>query len=143
MNSGTYLFNKFYQAVLLTLAVIAVACNGGTTESNQLPISTNLSDQEQANTELQMPQINTNSIEIKTFEVKDSSGKTLGWGYDIYTNNKKTIHQSIIPAIQGNTSFKQEADARKTAQFAVEKMRATGSLPTLSKKELDSLGVLQ
>lgn len=89
----------------------------------------------------QFPQIQSSNIELKTFEVKDSSGKSKGWGYDIYVDNKKMIHQPIIPAIPGNNAFRTETDAQKTGGLAVEKMKKNGSLPTLSVKELDSLGV--
>lgn len=82
------------------------------------------------------------NVSVKTFEVTDSTGKSQGWGYDIFLDGKRAIHQPIIPAIAGNKAFKTEADAKKTGLFAVEKMNLQGSLPTLLVKELDSLGVL-
>ena len=84
---------------------------------------------------------NAQLIEAKTFEVKDSTGKSQGWGYDIYVDGHKNIHQPIIPSIPGNNSFKTESDAKKTGDFAAQKMKLTGSLPTLSIQELDSLGI--
>jgi hypothetical protein len=82
------------------------------------------------------------SYESRTFEIKDSiTGKSLGWGYDIYVDNSRVIHQKIIPAIEGNHTFKTEADASKTGSYAANKMKQTGSFPTLSVKELDSLGI--
>lgn len=84
---------------------------------------------------------NSEKIEVKTFEVKDSTGRSHGWGYDIFVGSTKTIHQPIIPAVSGNRSFKTMDDAMKTGLFAVDKMIKTGSLPTLLVKELDSLGV--
>lgn len=85
----------------------------------------------------------SNGMEVKTFEVKDSIGRSQGWGYDIYVDGKKTIHQPIIPAVPGNNSFKTENDAQKVGLFAVDKMLKEGSLPTILIKELDSLGVLK
>lgn len=85
----------------------------------------------------------SNGMEVKTFEVKDSTGRSQGWGYDIYVEGVKTIHQPIIPAVPGNNSFKSEKDAQKVGSFAVDKMLKEGSLPTILIKELDSLGVLK
>lgn len=82
--------------------------------------------------------------EAKTFEVKDSTtNKVLGWGYDIYIDNKRTIHQPHIPAVQGNSYFATEEDALKTGRFAADKMKTTGSLPTISLEELESLGIIK
>lgn len=123
----------------LLLCLGLYSCNQEQPKSNstaaKVPISNN-----NINT-TQLPEISTNNIEVKTFEVKDSSGKAQGWGYDIYTSGKKFIHQPIIPGIAGNNYFKTEEDAKKTGLLAANKIKATGSLPTLSPKELDSLGV--
>jgi hypothetical protein len=81
------------------------------------------------------------NIEVKTFEVIDSVGKSHGWGYDLYVNGKKTIHQPIIPAVPGNNSFASESDARKIGDVAAAKMKTTGSLPTILVHDLDSLGI--
>lgn len=82
------------------------------------------------------------SFEVEVFEVKDSSGIFQGWGYDIYVDQAKAIHQPTIPAISGIYSFKTKEDALKTGTFAADKMRSSGFLPTLSLDELDSLGVI-
>lgn len=87
------------------------------------------------------PHFSSDNLEVKTFEVKDSTGKSQGWGYDIYAEKNKIIHQPIIPAIPGNRSFKSDGDAMKTGLFVVNKMKKEASLPTLLIKELDSLGV--
>lgn len=88
------------------------------------------------------PSFNSQNMEVKTFELTDStSGKSKGWGYDLYMDGHKTIHQPIIPGVAGNSSFKTEEQAKRTGNFAINKMKQTGSLPTISIKELDSLGV--
>ncbi|MES2591772.1 MAG: DUF4907 domain-containing protein [Bacteroidota bacterium] len=85
--------------------------------------------------------ISSGEIKVITFEVKDSTGNSKGWGYDIFVGDKKMIHQPIIPAVPGNNAFKTESDARKTGALAVQKMERTGTLPTLLVEELDSLGI--
>ncbi len=81
------------------------------------------------------------NVEVKTFEAKDEKGKSTGWGYDLFVDGKRTIHQPIIPAVPGNSAFATEEDARKTGQLAADKMKITGSLPTVLVHDLDSLGI--
>lgn len=90
------------------------------------------------------PDFSGQQMETKIFEVKsDEKGQNSGWGYDILINGKTAIHQPIIPAVAGNKAFSSQEAAKKTADFALQKMKLTGSLPTLSIQELDSLGVLK
>lgn len=81
------------------------------------------------------------NVEAKTFEVKDANGKSTGWGYDLFVDGKRSIHQPIIPAVPGNSAFATEADAKKIGDLAANKMKVTGSLPTISVHDLDSLGI--
>ncbi|MCW3101716.1 MAG: hypothetical protein JWO09_156 [Bacteroidetes bacterium] len=85
----------------------------------------------------------SHSYYLKTFEVTDSSGTAQGWGYDIYVDSTRTIHQPNIPAVSGISAFKTEEDASHTGNYAIGKMQKSGSFPTLSIRELDSLGVLK
>ncbi|MEO5645432.1 MAG: DUF4907 domain-containing protein [Bacteroidia bacterium] len=80
-------------------------------------------------------------ITFKTFIVKDSLDKEKGWGYDLYVDGKRTIHQPLIPAVPGNDAFATEKDAKITGELAVQKMKLTGSFPTISIHDLDSLGI--
>ena len=74
-------------------------------------------------------------ITFKTFALNG------GWGYDLYVDDKRTIHQPIVPAVAGNDAFATEEDAKKIGELAVFKMRSTGSFPTITIQELDSLGI--
>jgi len=76
-------------------------------------------------------------IQVKTFQVDDK-----GWGYDIYMKNKLYIHQPHIPAVSGNNAFKNQADAEKTGNLVVNKIRNNIMPPSVTVKELDSLKVL-
>ena len=80
-------------------------------------------------------------IEVKTYAVKDSADKLKGYGYDLYIDGKKTIHQPIIPAVPGNNAFATEEEAKRTGELAAAKMKATGSFPSLTIHELDSIGI--
>lgn len=67
--------------------------------------------------------------------------KDLGWGYTISMEGKKVVHQPQIPAASGGKGFKTEADALKTARLVVDKIKQNKMPPSISLKELDSLGI--
>ncbi len=80
---------------------------------------------------------NKKKVEINytVFEVND------GWGYDIMINNKIFIHQDVIPSINISRSFLSKEDAEKVASLVVEKMKQKQKLPSVTKKEIEKLGV--
>jgi hypothetical protein len=81
------------------------------------------------------------TIEAVVFEVRGSSNRMEGYGYDLVINGKKTIHQPTIPAVQGNKSFVTEQEAKAVGELAASRMRKTGDLPTINVKDLDSLKI--
>ncbi len=44
------------------------------------------------------------------------------YGYEIYANNKKIIHQPSIPALPGNEGFATKASAEKVATLVMSKI---------------------
>ncbi len=129
------------------LGLVVSSCSNEQPEQKALPVETAPvapPPSAQNNTPAsQLPQISSDKIETRVFEVKDHTGKAKGWGYDIYVDGKKMIHQPIIPAIPGNDAFKTEKDALTVGTLAADKMKKSGSLPTISVNELDSLGVIK
>ena len=71
---------------------------------------------------------------VKTFKTET------GWGYSVLLNTREIIHQDVIPAISSQVSFATKADALKTADFVVEKLRAQ-KLPYLTKDDLKTLEI--
>ncbi len=63
------------------------------------------------------------------------------FGYDIFDNNRKMIHQPSVPGMPGNKGFKRKTDAAKVAQLVLHKINHNQMPPTVSKQELDSLKV--
>lgn len=59
-----------------------------------------------------------------------------GWGYDIFYNGRKIIHQPYVPAIQGNNPFPDRRSARKTGMYVMSKIRS-GSSPAVSAEEIE------
>jgi hypothetical protein len=89
----------------------------------------------------QPPMVDTAAqFTLKTFEIVESK-ISMGWGYDIYINGQRTIHQPTIPAVSGIHYFKTEKAATEVGEYAIKKMKLSGSFPTLTLSELDSLGI--
>lgn len=65
-----------------------------------------------------------------------------GWGFDIYMNDKKFIHQPHIPAINGVHPFKSKEDAGKVAELMIEKIEKNIIPPGVSVAELEELNIL-
>lgn len=126
--------SKCYTSLLILFFFVINACNSSKKNENA-----DIHKEEQTTSETA---INVHSYEVSTFEVKGKPGEPSGWGYDIFVDKIKTIHQPGIPAISGNHSFKTQDDAFRTGTYAADKMKSSGSLPTLTMNELDSLGVL-
>lgn len=74
-----------------------------------------------------------------TFDVKITKQES-GYGYQILKEKKVLINQPFIPAIQGEKTFKNEADAQKTALLVIKKI-GKQTLPRISIHELDSMKI--
>ena len=65
-----------------------------------------------------------------------------GWGYALYAGHRCLIHQPFIPGLPGNRGFATEAKARRAGQWVARKIRRSRQPPAVTRRELDSLGVL-
>lgn len=131
-----------YSVIGLFLVVSYYSCSNSGEQNNREQVDVSSAGIVESSNTPQPPSITSQSLELKTFEIKDTvSGKSLGWGYDIYVDGKRNIHQPILPGVPGNQHFSSEKDATITGTFAVNKMKQTGGLPTITIKELDSLGI--
>lgn len=75
--------------------------------------------------------------------LSDSLSKVPSYGYDVLMDGNKFIHQPYIPSISGNKGFSSEEKAEATAQLVIFKLKNNIMPPSVSPKELDSLGVLK
>jgi len=64
------------------------------------------------------------------------------FGYDVFSGNKKFIHQEAIPGIPGNKGFASKKDASKVADLVVSKLQKNIFPPTITTEELKQLHVL-
>lgn len=106
-----------------------IGCN---TTSNEVIESVNNPIQEQVSKDTS----ESKGISFKIFEVENKQ-----FGYDIFVDGKMYIHQPHIPAIPGNKGFENKEDAKKVAEFIINKIENNIIPPTTSKAELDSLGI--
>jgi hypothetical protein len=84
---------------------------------------------------------------IKIYSVTHNNSENIamrenGYGYDIFLDGKRYIHQPVIPGISGNVPFNSRKDAKKTAKAVVGKIEKKILPPSLTQSELDSLGVV-
>jgi len=65
----------------------------------------------------------------------------LGWGFDIWTDKTRFMHQPFIPAIAGYHGFKTKEDALAVGQVIYKRIIA-GELPTISPEEIKEMGLM-
>ena len=122
------------KGTLITIGIIIlnIYCN-----AQEATFRKNLDDKKHhSNTTSKVSSENkADSVTFKTFR---SDG---GWGYDIFINEKKYIHQEYIPAISGNKPFKSKNEAEKTAGIVKEKIRKNIIPPSVTTDELIKEGV--
>lgn len=61
------------------------------------------------------------------------------WGYDIYVNGERFIHQSSKPGIAGNRGFETQAQAQMVADLIIQKIKQGQMPPSVSIDELKQL----
>ena len=63
------------------------------------------------------------------------------YGYDILVDGKLMVHQPTIPAVPGQKGFTRKENAEKVAQLVVSKIKAGVIPPTVTRQEMEKLGV--
>lgn len=121
---------------VLIIVLFFVCCNTKNRSNEQSTKNQSKKSEVSINPEKEGKQEN-NQINIKTINTEN-----LGWGYDIYIHGDLFIHQPHIPAINGTRGFETEEKARKAGEFVSFKLQNNISPPSVSRNELDSLGVL-
>ncbi len=131
--------------IFIPLGFLFLACNSKTEPSADADVVTSNGTvtgiATTVATETDKPDLSKTPVEVHAIAILDSNGKPKGWGYELFQNGKRIISQPVIPAMQGNHYFASEELAKKVGLFAAKKMEKSGSLPALSLKELDSLGI--
>ncbi len=87
-----------------------------------------------------------NAYKDASFETKIIEGQQNTFGYEIViTLQGKTqrIRQAHKPSVPGVRGFDTQEDAKKVADFVVNKIKTKGFPPTVTPDELKALGVLK
>lgn len=140
------LFN-YSKLIFAGTLLFSIACNNKKSENENAGKTDNEHDKMEMKADTSKPKENpykNAQLDIKVFKndtLKDSQIK--GFGYDIYMYKGLYVHQPHIPAINGNRGFDTEEQARKVAEFIIYKIRNNIMPPSVTPKELDSLGVLK
>jgi len=106
-------------------------------------------DKKKSESNYTIPLLTLSDTTLKNFTANDKkigykiiiSNEASGFGYDIYKNDKKYIHQGTIPAVKGFIAFKNEKEAIKIAELVVKKLLQNEGLPTIELNDLDSLQI--
>lgn len=64
-----------------------------------------------------------------------------GWGYEVTADGKSLIYQPNRPGIGGDQGFASEEQARRVGELVVTKLRRGQFPPTVSRVEMQELGV--
>jgi Domain of unknown function (DUF4907) len=133
------ILKKVYYSFFLMIGIACSSCNQSTNTKTDAVNTTFAPTSVPA-----PPAFSAGSLTLKTFEVKDTlSSKSLGWGYDIYIDGQRTIHQPILPGVSGTAAFSSEKKAEITGNYVIAQMMKAGTFVAISEKELDSLGILK
>jgi hypothetical protein len=132
------------------IAGIAIVCNACSSPQEDKPLqetkrpleteySVSQSQETTAteNTDLHKSAGNAMNMEVKVIPTAN------GYGYQIYSDGKLLIEQKNIPAVQGMQYFKTDFQAKRTGDFVAEKIRKGIMPPSVTRNELDSLGVIE
>ncbi len=76
-----------------------------------------------------------------TYKIIEAPNNT--FGYDIYADDSKLIHQPSIPAVAGSEGFKTKSDAAKVAKLVIGKMKKGEWPPAVTSEELKKLKVIK
>jgi hypothetical protein len=85
-------------------------------------------------------QLNNQPIYSLMVSLKENTANN--WGYIILKKEKQFIRQFTIPAVEGNIPFDTQDAASLVGNLVVNKLNHSQP-PSVSKKELDSLGIIR
>jgi hypothetical protein len=64
-----------------------------------------------------------------------------GWGYDILTDGRIFLHQTMIPAIPGDSGFRTKEDALAVGRKVIDRIMA-GKVPMVTAEEVQDMGLV-
>ena len=78
------------------------------------------------------------NFEVITFQNNTSAG---GWGFDVYVDGKRYIHQPTVPVVAGDYGFRTKEQSEMAGNMMVEKLKQGKQPPALDENDLRFLGI--
>jgi hypothetical protein len=82
------------------------------------------------------------SREKKVFLHAEAVKTAYGWGYNVLAGERIYIKQEFIPGIPGKQGFTSADDALRVGNLVIKRISG-GLQPTISTRDLDSLGIIK
>jgi len=96
------------------------------------------------NSKLEARVFNNDTVKVRKPKDGDEIAPVIhGFGYQIYIDDNLYINQAHLPGLPGLKAFNTSEQAQKAGDFVCYKIRNNIMPPTVTKAELDSLGVLK
>jgi len=92
----------------------------------------------EANEKIQLP---VKQPVYRSLAVQQDGNDTGQWGYVIFKNERLLIQQFTIPALEGNKHFNRKEHAALVGSLVAKKLNEAKH-PAITKRELDSLGII-
>ncbi|MCH1910578.1 DUF4907 domain-containing protein [Leptospira noguchii] len=81
--------------------------------------------------------VDQTSLKNAEFQIKTYRNNSGGYGYDIFVNSARTIHQPHIPGLRGVKGFDLESQAEQAANLVIDKLQSGMMPPTITEQEID------
>lgn len=80
----------------------------------------------------------TPKFEVVTFQNDSPVG---GWGFDIYVDGRRYIHQPTVPVVAGVSGFETMEQSERAGGMMVTKIKEGRMPPALDRRDLELLGL--
>lgn len=77
------------------------------------------------------------SLKEAKFQIKTYRSDLGGYGYDVFVNAARMIHQPNMPVLKGVKGFDLESQAEQTANLVIDKLQSGIIPPTITEQEID------
>lgn len=78
------------------------------------------------------------NAKLESMVIKVDAGR---FGYYVFVDGQLTVEQKTIPGMSSNKGFISEAEAKKTADLVIKKMKEGEMPPTITEAELKKLNI--
>jgi len=124
----------------VVILLLLYACSGNEDQSAEYSKPKTKDKAAETETRVSEKKAQSKTPSTYSFNIIGTSGN---FGYQILdATGKMVINQPNIPAIQGIKGFLSESDARKAAEFVIQKIDNGHFPPTFTVGELDSLRIV-